>query len=155
QIERGNGIAPDLPARARARQSIEEPALLLGPEDALGGLVLAEIGDLGCRERNARGGFPAIEGAPGIENLGRLLGRELREVLRGERLRFRATERILRPIAALIGEEDFDVAAPAYGPVGRETAQRCEVIRLLSEATVVEVLDRCIAHLGRIEALQR
>ncbi len=45
-IDRAIGIGPDLPRRRRLPQPILEPRLLLGAEDRLRRLVLAEVGHL-------------------------------------------------------------------------------------------------------------
>ena len=46
---------------------------------------------------------------------------------------------LLRAIAALIGDDEFDVAAPTQRPIAPQTAEGRQVVRLLAEAMLVEM----------------
>src|ERR1700723_928716 len=51
-VERGSGVAPNLPGRLRVAQALEEPSLLLGAKNCLRGPVFAEIFYLDTAETN-------------------------------------------------------------------------------------------------------
>jgi hypothetical protein len=54
----------------------------------------------------------------------------------------------------LIRDDEIDVPSPAQRPVTAEACNRCQIARLLTEAVIVEPLDRRVLNRRRIEAFQ-
>ena len=76
-------------------QTIEKPRLLLGAEDGLRRLVLAEVGDLLLAKADRRRRLAAVVRASGVENLLRLLRKKLGKSSLDKRCRPR-----LRPVGS-------------------------------------------------------
>src|SRR5260370_40563230 len=79
--------------------------------------------------------------ARGIENFHCLLRDHLRKVFARERLCLLHVRRLLRAVAALIGDNQLNIAAPTEGSVPRQTSYGREVVCFLSESVAVESGD--------------
>src|SRR5580704_2882045 len=154
-IERGRGIAPNFPGRFRFPQAFEKPGLLFGAENGLRWTVFREIRNLDIAEADRRRRLPATVGSARIQNFHRLFSNELRKVILRKKLGLGPVGGFLGTIAALVGDDQFDVPAPAQGTVTLQAPNGGQIIRFLTEAVLVKTSDRHVEHLRRIESIKR
>src|SRR5882724_8525539 len=96
-----------------------------------------------------------VVGASGIEDFHRILGDEFRKIIAGEKFRLGLIGWLFRPIAALVGDDQFYVASPPQGSITLETSDGGEVVRFLTEAVFIKMSDRCIKDVWWIESFER
>src|SRR6266576_3993535 len=150
-IQRRSCASPDLPGSFRSPQSFQKPRFLLGSEQGLRGIRLTEVRNLLLPETDVVGRFASVVIPAAIDYLEHLLRHELRIVLIIEICVSELAFRILRPVASLIGDNEFHVPAPAERPVSRQTMDRRKIVDLLPESMLIEDSDRGILNLRCVE----
>src|SRR5882724_1737103 len=155
KVQSSGSVAPDLPRRLRFQQPIEKPSFLFGAENRLRWLVLAEIRKLLAAETNGFWWMAAVVGAASVEYLECFLRKKFRKILAGKDFAFRPVAGIFRAIAALVGDDQFNVAAPTHRSITLEAGNRREVVGFLSQSVLVKTRDRRVLHLRRIELTER
>src|SRR5437867_892197 len=153
-IEHTDRVRPELPHRGRRTQPIEEPCLLRGAEHRLRCRVDAWVGNVRVAEANGRRRMAAVVRAARVESLDHVLCNDGGKSRRTEARRVRCVSERLRPIAAVVGEDEVDVAAPAQRTKDRETVDGGEIAALHAKALLVEIANRCIGDGRRVEALE-
>src|SRR5580700_2806042 len=116
-IQGRRGVSPNLPGCLRVAQSFEEPGFLLCAKNGLSGAVFREISDLHPGESNRTRRLAAVVGASRVQNLHRLFRNKLRKIVARQWLGLFAIHGFFGPIAALVGHDQFHVAAPPQGPI--------------------------------------
>ena len=138
-------------------KAIKKPTLLLRAQDRLWRSSCPDIWNVDFfvvgRDRCRR--FIAIVCPAGIKNLDRLLRDHPREVLTGKRRGFRHIYGLFRSIGPLIGDDELDVAPPAYGSIALKRTDSSQIVRLNTKPVVVKFRYGSINDLGRFKFLQR
>src|SRR6185369_12244666 len=129
--------------------------LLVGSEDRLWWRVSAGIGNPNLTERDLCRRLASVECASGVKNFHRRLWEHAEEFVAAKLFDVGIARRILAAVAVLIGEDQVEVPTIAKRAIADEAANRGQVVRLDTEAVVVELLDRHVLDRGRIEALER
>src|SRR6185312_10119189 len=147
--------APDFPGRFRISQLFQKPRFLLGTEQSLRGIRLANVRNLLVPETDGAGRIASVVVAAAIDYLKHLFRHELRIVLIKEICVIELGSGVLGSVASLVGDDEFYIPAPAQRPISSEAVDRCEVIRFFSETVVVELRHCDISDCRRIETFER
>ena len=92
--------------------------------------------------------------AAGVELRPQFLGHEAQRVAFEQRVDLVVVAGVARTEAAVVGDEQVDVPAPAQGAIGDQAVDRGEVVGLGAQAVVVELLDQRVDHVRRVEGVQ-
>ncbi len=128
---------------------------MIKTENFLRRRFLLEVGDFRSAVANGRGRLSTVKGSSCVENLHCLFGNKFREVRSGKGIGLGASQRVFRPIAALVGDHQLHIAPPAKRPVAFEAVDRQQVVAFLPQPVVVECRHGGVDHLRRMEAIQR
>ena len=139
---------------SRIAQPLKKPRLLFGAENGLSRAFFAEVFDFDAPELDGVRRLAAIVGASRIKDFDGLFGNELGKGVTGKRLGFGAICGLFGTITALVGDDEFDVAAPAQSSIALQAVDGGKIVRFLAETVLVEVGDRRVSNLRAIETLQ-
>src|SRR5215470_8863132 len=130
-IQRRSCAAPDFPGSFRIPQLFQKPRLLLGTEQGLRGIRLADVGNLLVPETDGVGRIASVVVSAAIEYLKDLFRHELGIVFIKEGCGIHSASRVLGSVASLVGDNEFYVPAPAQRPVSFQTIDCRKIVGLL------------------------
>src|SRR6201993_4955580 len=150
-IQRRSCASPDFPGSFRIPQSFQKPRFLLGSEQGLRGIRLADVRNLLVPKTDGVGRIASVVIPTAIEYLKHLLRHELRIVLVRESCVIELASGVLRSIASLVGDNELHIPAPAERSVSLQTMDRRKIVGLLPESMLIENHDRGILNLRWVE----
>src|SRR5262249_14107419 len=90
-----------------------------------------------------------------VQDLQSLLRKQLGKVPAHQWLGRSPLTRLFGSVAALIGQDQLDVPAPAQSAVSRQTPEGRKVVWLIPQTLLVEIVDRRVLHSWRAELFGR
>jgi hypothetical protein len=121
---------------------------LLSAQVTLWRLVFAEIGDLLFSYADCLGRFSVVVAPSTIQDLDHFLWGEKAEILVVKAVGFRTLERVFRSIAALVRNDQVQIAASPQIAIAPQTSDCSQIVRFLAQAVLVKFCDRRIHYFG-------